>query len=123
MSLPIKTANTVLYCQNWAETVRFYRDKLALPVTFENAWFVEFALTESARISIANAARASIDAVDGQGITLAWQVDDVAVSRDQLIATGVSVGPIEMRFGSPVCYFYDPEGHRLELWAQPSISD
>ena len=120
MSLPIKTANTVLYCQNWEESVRFYRETLQLTITFENGWFVEFALTDSARISIANATRASIDAVAGQGITLAWQVDDIAASHAWLSAQGVAVGPIHTRFGSPVCYFYDPENHRLELWSPPA---
>ena len=116
--LQIEAANTVLYCEKWAETVAFYRETLALPVLFENEWFVEFALTESARFSIANAARATIDAVAGQGVTIAMQVADVFVAREKLVEGGVEIGRIKSRFNAQVCYFYDPEGHRLELWSQ-----
>ena len=67
-------ANTILYCRAWAATVAFYRHLLGLPVGFENDWFVEFRLNDGAYLSIADARRASIAAVAGQGITLAWQI-------------------------------------------------
>ena len=121
--LQLRRTNTILYCQNWEATVAFYRDMLGLPVTFANDWFVEFALyagadTGSAHLSVANAARASIAAVEGQGITLAWQVDDLPAVREQLEAAGVAVTPIKQRWGASVCYCRDPEGHRIELWAE-----
>ncbi len=112
-------ANTILYCQEWAATVAFYREQLMLPVLFENEWFVEFALTDSARLSIANAQRATIDSVAGQGVTLTLRVANLEEARQQLIEKGVDIGRIQTRFNAQVCYFYDPEGHRLELW-QPT---
>lgn len=121
--LRLKTANTVLYCHKWQQTVAFYRDTLQLPITFNNDWFYEFALTPTACVSIANASRATIEAVEGQGITLAWQVESIAAQRAWLLSKGVPVGPIHSRFGSAVCYFYDPEGHRLELWEPVSESN
>jgi len=121
--LQLRRTNTILYCQNWESTAAFYRDKLGLPVTFVNDWFVEFALYEGvdtggAHLSIADAARASIGAVSGQGITLAWQVDDLPAVREQLEAVGVAVTPIKLRWGASVCYCRDPEGHRIELWTE-----
>ncbi len=120
--LQIKAANTVLYCEKWKATVGFYRELLQVPVLFENDWFVEFGLTESARFSIADAARASIDAVAGQGVTIALQVGDVVAARGKLLGAGVEIGRIRNRFNAQVCYFYDPEGHRLELWS-PGTGD
>ena len=32
--MEIKTANTILYCAKWEDTVRFYRDYLNLAVAF-----------------------------------------------------------------------------------------
>ncbi|MFN8470300.1 MAG: VOC family protein [Caldilineaceae bacterium] len=121
--LQLRRTNTILYCQNWEATVTFYRDTLGLPVTFASDWFVEFALHDGAgaggdHLSIADAARASITAVGGQGITLAWQVDDLPAVREQLESLGVAVTPIKRRWGALVCYCRDPEGHRIELWAE-----
>lgn len=119
--LAFRRTNTILYCRNWQETVDFYQERLGLPVMFANDWFVEFALTDTSCLSIANAERATIDAVQGQGITLAWQVDDVAVSKARLAAQGIVTTPIQHKWQAQVCYCHDPEGHRLELWAPEPI--
>ena len=114
----IKTANTILYCQRWQETVDFYRHTLALPVTFESDWFVEFRLTETAHVSVADERRARIKSSAGAGLTLTLQVDDIHATRQWLAQAGVNPGPIEAHaWGAAVCYFYDPEGHRLEIWS------
>ncbi len=56
--MKIKAANSILYCKNWSETVDFYKNDLKLPVISSTDWFVEFKLNESARLSVANEARA-----------------------------------------------------------------
>ena len=113
----IQTANTILYCRSWAETIAFYRELIGLPILFESDWFVEFQLTPTARLSIADERRASIKRGGGAGITLAWQVADLEAARQVLQAQGIAVGPIKAHaWGARVCYFFDPEGHRLELW-------
>ena len=71
-----QTANTILYCHAWTETVAFYRDQLGLPITFESDWFVEFAPTGSARLSIADERRATIKSSHGAGITLTYGCKD-----------------------------------------------
>lgn len=119
MSQPIyapKRANTILYCRHWSATVAFYRRLLRLPINFENDWFVEFQLNEGAYLSVADASRTSIAAVAGQGITLAWQVSDLAHLHAHLVAAGAQVTPIRRRWGAWVFYCHDPEGHRLEFW-------
>ena len=54
------TTNTIFYCKRWEATVRFYRDRLKLPVHFSADWFVEFELTTVSRLSIADEKRATI---------------------------------------------------------------
>lgn len=112
-----RRANTILYCTHWAATVAFYRETLGLTVEFANGWFVEFRVNAGAYLSIAEASRASIAAVAGQGITLAWQLDDLATCHRSLAAAGIAVTPIRRRWGAWVFYCHDPEGHRLEFWA------
>lgn len=119
--LQLRRTNTILYCQNWEATADFYRNTLGLPVSFANDWFVELALEAGAHLSIANAARSSIAAVGGQGITLAWQVADLAAVRKELETAGVAVTPIKRRWGAWVCYCRDPEGHRIELWEEEDM--
>ena len=112
----IQRTNTILYCQKWLETVAFYRDTLALPIAFENDWFVEFKLGEAGFLSVANEARATVKTAHGLGLTLAWQVDDVDNWRTILIANGVDCTPTKIKWGAKATYFHDPEGHRIELW-------
>ena len=117
-SLLPRAANTILYCRRWRETVDFYRQVLGLEIRFENDWFVEFHLTDGAHLSIADETRASIASVAGQGVTLALRVDDVDAAWHWLRARGAGPGPVHHHgWGARVCYFHDPEGHRLELWS------
>lgn len=114
--IEITRANTILYCRHWMETVEFYRDTLNLPVQFENEWFVEFQLTSTSYLSIANAANATIDAVNGQGVTLTWQVAELQDTANKLRASGVQTTEISSKWNALSCFFHDPEGHRIELW-------
>jgi len=116
-SVSIKRSNTILYCEQWTETVDFYRRVLGLPVTIEKDWFVELRLAETAFVSVAQAARASIPSARGQGLTLSLQVDDVAAAHGRLVRAGVEPGPLKRhRWGSLGFFCRDPEGYRLELW-------
>ena len=69
----INAANTILYCSKLEETVRFYRDKLKLPVSFSTDWFVEFSLNAMSQLSIVDEKRASIKTSHGKEITLLWK--------------------------------------------------
>jgi catechol 2,3-dioxygenase-like lactoylglutathione lyase family enzyme len=112
--------NTVLYCDEWAATVGFYRGVLGFLVEYESDWFVEFRITESAFLSVADTRRATIPAVGGKGITLTFQTADVGATRALLQARDVAVTPITQRWGADVFYCHDPEGHRIEFWSDGS---
>ncbi len=113
----MERTNTILYCARWPETVNFYRRTLGLRTSFENDWFVEFDLGRGAFVSIADAARASISAGGGAGLTLSWQVSDVRTIRDSLVERGVAASPVSARWGAETTFVCDPEGNRIELWS------
>ena len=111
------TTNMILYCKNWEETVKFYKDGLSLPVNFINHWFVEFCLTENSRLSIANEQMSTMKSPADKGITIALQVKDIDVAwetamKKKLEPTKIKPHPWNAR----VFYLFDPEGHRLEIW-------
>jgi catechol 2,3-dioxygenase-like lactoylglutathione lyase family enzyme len=113
-----KKANTILYCKKWQETVDFYRNRLRLPVNFASDWFVEFKLTETAHLSIADECRATIKSSGGVGITITLQVESITEAWQYLKNNGLTLEPIrEHPWGAHVFYFLDPEGHRLEVWS------
>lgn len=109
--------NTILYCQRWEETVVFYREVLQLKVLFSNEWFVEFAISDTARLSVADERRASIKSSHGKGITLALEVEDIEKTFHYLEEMGTKPSPVQDHpWGAKVFYLYDPEGNRLEFW-------
>lgn len=115
--LSISSANTILYCKKWQETVDFYQNRLNLPVTFVSDWFVEFQLGEAAYLSVANATRTTIQSSYGAGITLTLKVDSADKAWQLLKHKGIAVESIKDIWGARVFYFYDPEGYRLEVWS------
>ena len=118
--MQIERTNTILYCQKWLETVSFYRDILAFPITYQTDWFVEFQLTDHAYLSIADESRATIHSVGGQGITLSWQMSNLEAVRATLLEQNVAVSEMRPKWGASVFYLHDPDGHRIELW-QPKV--
>ena len=112
-----KRTNTILYCQAYEESVRFYRDLLKLEIAAEKDWFVEFHLGNEAFVSVADAGRTHIPAGSGAGITLSWQVEDVRALRYRLVDIGIDVSPVVWRWGAWVLFLWDPSGNRIELWS------
>jgi len=112
----IKRINTILYCRNWDAMVKFYRDVLNFVIHHQTDWFIEFQIVGDSYLSIANAACASIQSADGNGITLSWQVEDVESAYNLLNELGVKTSRIKNIWGAKAFYFFDPEGHRVELW-------
>ena len=113
----IKRINTILYCQNWDDTVKFYRDVLKLMIHHKVEWLVEFHLIDNTFLSIANAAGTSIKSSKGSGITLSFQVENVDAVQRQLREIGIATGPIKSIWSARAFYIFDPEGHRIELWS------
>ena len=114
----IKTSNSILYCRKWKATVAFYKTQLRLPVVTSCEWFTEFRLNEASRLSIADAARTSIDSIGGKGITITMEVDDIEAAFIYLQEAGIHLTPIKQHaWGARVIHIYDPEGNRLEFWS------
>jgi catechol-2,3-dioxygenase len=116
MLFEIPRTNIILYCRKWLAMTEFYGRVLGLPVQHQNDWFIEYQIREGCYLSVANAERATIQSAAGQGITLSWQVADVALAREQLRQQQVDVTDIKEKWGALVCYLHDPEGNRIELW-------
>lgn len=117
-NISLKGTNTILYCRRWQETVDFYRDKLQFSITFASDWFVEFQLAGTAHLSVADERRATVKSSGGAGITLTFQVDDADQAWEVLSRQGLALGPLKNHaWGARVFYFFDPEGHRLEIWS------
>lgn len=114
--MKIQRTNTILYCRRWAETVAFYRDSFGFRINYQNDWLVEFELTPDSFLSIADERRATIESVEGQGITLAWQVPSIDEASTHLANQNIAVTPIRQKWSALVMYLHDPEGHRIELW-------
>ena len=111
------STNMILYCRNWAATVRFYRDGLGLPVLFSNEWFVEFQLTDSSRLSIADENHASIKSCENTGITIGLQtrnIDAVWTHSEKMRLSPSAIR--EHPWNARTFYLFDPEGHRIEVW-------
>ena len=115
--MKIKTTNIILYCENWEETVSFYKSALQLPVVASNNWFVEFRLNSTARISIADESRATIKSNYGKGLTIGLQVENIETVRLDLMKAGLSPSEIKDVWGAKAIYLHDPEGNRIEFWA------
>lgn len=113
----IKMVNTILYCHHWEDTVAFYRDTLGLAISFSKRWFVEFILTEGARVSIADERYATISSSNGRGVTLSIEVYSIDESHRQISQKGLSPSPItDHPWNARVFFIHDPEGNRIEFW-------
>ena len=90
---------------------------MGLPVHFANDWFVEFSLTATSRLSIADQRRASVKSCAGQGFTLALEVEDLRAARRYAQDAGLTPTPMGRHpWSADVFYLKDPEGHRIEIW-------
>ena len=113
-----RSFNTIIYCRDWQATVDFYRCLLNAPVLTSLDWFIELELGESARLSIADESRASIESNQGKGITLSFEVGDIQATRSCLDRLGIQDTVVEQHpWGAEVIFIHDPEGNRIELWA------
>lgn len=113
----IERSNIILYCHLWAETVRFYEERLELPVLVRKEWFVEFLLAPHSALSVADQSRTSVRSSRGEGITVSLNVADAASTRQWLIERGLEPEPLRSIWGSSAFFLRDPEGNRLELWS------
>ena len=120
MTAPVKIdrTNTIVYCSRWRECVAFYQGGLGLEVAFENDWFVEFVLNSDSRLSVADTRRTSVQSANGRGITLTFKVENIFLTHRALQNRGLSPGRVDKHaWGADVFYLRDPDGNRIEFWA------
>lgn len=116
--IAIKSSNTILYCHNWKETVHFYKKLLNLPVITSLDWFVEFQITDTSRLSVADETKTTITSNYGKGITLTFEVEDLRFIRSNLDKNGLRYSTKTSRaWAARMIHVYDPEGNRVEFWA------
>lgn len=116
--MKLRTINTILYCRKWPEVLDFYKTKLSLEISAEFDWFVEFKLNETARLSVADAGRATVESSAGKGITISMEVDDINGAWIYLKNAGLHpTGIKDHAWGAKVLYIHDPEGNRIEFWS------
>ena len=114
----IEVANTILYCDRWQACVEFYGAGLGLSECFRRDWFVEFELTKTARLSVADASRANVGSSGGRGLTITLRVTDICAARAELVARGLSPGEIRAHpWNAELFHVFDPDGNRVEYWA------
>lgn len=90
---------------------------MKLPVNFLSDWFVEFRLTASSRLSVADEKRSSIKSCERKGATLAIEVKDIEIERENLNTIGLKPTAIKKHpWNAKVFYIVDPEGHHIEIW-------
>ena len=113
-----QSVNTILYCRKWRETVSFYRDRLGLPISFESEWLIEFEVSESGFLSIADERRSRVKSAVGAGMTITLRVENADATHAHLEEAGLQLGPVHAHpWGARLFRFHDPEGHRLEIWS------
>ena len=113
----IKRSNTIVYCDQWEQTVTFYGDELGLDIAFQNDWLVEFRLTATSFVSVADQSRTTISGAACEGITLSLQIDDIEALHRDVVRKGLA--PTDIRpqvMGADVFYLRDPAGTRIEFW-------
>lgn len=113
----IRTINTILYCDLFDETVRFYKECLEFQEVLSKPWFVEFAVNPYARLSVADRKHTTMGSSGGQGITITFQVDHLLKVHERLKAMDLTPTNIMTHsWGAKLFHIHDPEGHRLEFW-------
>ena len=123
-----RVLETAIYCDDLAETSRFYRDVLGLPVHFSDARLVALDASGATVLLLfaRGASRADmhfpegmIPGHDGAGPThVAFAVDggDLEAWEARLAAAGVAIeSRVAWNRGGRSIYFRDPEGHSIEL--------
>ena len=97
--------------------VAFYQTRLQLPIAASTEWFVEFKLTGTSRLSVADESRTSIKSSSGEGITIGIQVADAITTRAHLKQAELNPTEVKEVWGAKAFYVFDPEGNRIEFWS------
>ena len=113
-----KLTQIILFIEDMARAVSFYRDLLGLQVVFpqglsdySQAMWVEL---DAGPCSLA--LHGGANNTPGDEHQLIFTVDDLELARKELLAAGIEIGEIRtLEDGKPVASGVDPEGHRFSI--------
>jgi len=116
----------VLFVQDLAKCMTFYRDTLGFQVTFSDSVSFAFRLEDqdfvlleiSAAVQMVGEEALSLHKEVGHRVLLCVGVENVDAVYKDLTAKGVTFikPPISQAWGRRTAYFADPEGNLWELW-------
>ena len=116
----------VLFVQDLDKCMKFYRDQLGFPVTFNDDNSFAFRLEDqdfvllklSAAANMVGEEALSLHNEAGHRVLLCVGVEDVDAVYKAFTAKGVAFvkPPISQPWGRRTAYFADPEGNLWELW-------
>ncbi|HUN23770.1 MAG TPA: VOC family protein [Anaerolineales bacterium] len=123
--------NTLLYVENFAECLQFYRTLLQCEPRAHRTWMVEFLLGEryatlaGSALSLLDVAHSRQKASRLGGLTLVWQVADIQAQVQRLRLAGIVVPEPQLnaKWQALSVFFADPDGNRVELWEKVACSE
>ncbi len=115
----------VLFVEDCDRAVAFYRDKVGLPVRFQDTGYAElavegakFALLARSRVAeLAGSAHTGRPAPGAHEGSVTLLVEDVDRSHRDLSGRGVAFlsAPTDRPWGQRTACFQDPDGHLIEI--------
>ncbi|WP_374120240.1 VOC family protein [Exiguobacterium acetylicum] len=120
----IQYGYTILYVEDTARTLTFYRDVLGLSVKAEHGSYIEF---ETGQTTLAFNTREDVQRLipdytipsgkAQQTLEIGFVTDDVPTLFQKVEAAGYKtvLTPVEKPWGQVVAYVLDPDGHLIEL--------
>jgi lactoylglutathione lyase len=121
-----KVDAVVVFVQDLDKCMKFYRDTLGFPVTFNDAVSFAFRLEDqdfvvlqiSAAVEMVGEEALSLHQEAGHRVLLCAGVENVDAVYEALTAKGVAFikPPKSQPWGRRTAYFADPEGNLWELW-------
>lgn len=120
----IQYGYTILYVEDTARTLTFYRDVLGLPVKAEHESYIEF---ETGQTTLAFNTREDVQQLipdypipsekTQQTLEIGFITDDVPTLFQKVVEAGYEtvLAPTQKPWGQVVAYVLDPDGHLIEL--------
>ncbi|KTR61540.1 glyoxalase [Exiguobacterium indicum] len=120
----IQYGYTILYVEDTARTLTFYRDVLGLSVKAEHGSYIEF---ETGQTTLAFNTREDVQQLipdytipsgkTQQTLEIGFITDDVPTLFKKVVEAGYAtvLAPAQKPWGQVVAYVLDPDGHLIEL--------
>ena len=120
----IQYGYTILYVEDTARTLTFYRDVLGLSVKAEHGSYIEF---ETDQTTLAFNTREDVQQLipdypiasgkTQQTLEIGFITDDVPTLFQKVVEAGYEtiLAPTQKPWGQVVAYVLDPDGHLIEL--------